>query len=70
MITLWCTSRSMAAAVIMASLKILGGHLKTGHTWSLQNRPTERTQNKSIYTLAVSISANLFSGEVKPTGLY
>jgi hypothetical protein len=26
----------------------LGGHLKTGHTWSLQNRPTERTQNKSI----------------------
>ena len=29
----------------------LGGHLKTGHRWSLQNRPTERTQNKSIYTL-------------------
>jgi len=27
----------------------LGGHLKTGHTWSLQNRPTERTQNKSSY---------------------
>ena len=29
----------------------LGGHLKTGHTWTLQNRPTERNQNKSIYTL-------------------
>jgi len=29
--------------------KALGGHLKTGHTWSLQNRPTERTQNKSSY---------------------
>ena len=39
----------------------LGGHLKTGHTWSLQNRPTELTQNKSIYTPPMSISANLFS---------
>jgi hypothetical protein len=28
----------------------LGGHLKTGHTWTLQNRPTERNQNNSIYT--------------------
>ena len=28
----------------------LGGHLKTGHTWSLQNRPTKLTQNKSNYT--------------------
>lgn len=26
----------------------LGGHLKTGHTWSLQNRPTDRTQNKFV----------------------
>jgi VIT1/CCC1 family predicted Fe2+/Mn2+ transporter len=35
-----------------ASLGVgLGGHLKTGHTWTLQNRPTERNQNKSIYTL-------------------
>ncbi len=23
----------------------LGGHLKTGHTWTLQNRPTERSQD-------------------------
>src|SRR5665811_628128 len=28
---------------------ILGGHLKTGHTWTLQNRPTEQNQNKNIY---------------------
>jgi len=28
----------------------LGYHLKTGHTLSLQNRPTELTQNKSSYT--------------------
>jgi integrase/recombinase XerD len=28
----------------------LGGHLKTGHRWTLQNRPMERNQNKSIYT--------------------
>jgi len=32
------------------ALPDLGGHLKTGHTWTLQNRPTERNQNKSIYT--------------------
>jgi hypothetical protein len=39
---------------------ILGGHLKTGHTWSLQNRPTERTQNKSIYNLPMGVPANFF----------
>jgi len=25
----------------------LGGHLKTGHTWPLQNRPTGRAQDMS-----------------------
>jgi hypothetical protein len=39
----------------------LGGHLKTGHTWTLQNRPTERNQNKSIYTLREVVLANIFS---------
>jgi hypothetical protein len=24
----------------------LGGHLKTGHRWTLQNRPTEQKQDK------------------------
>jgi hypothetical protein len=43
------------------AIPVLGGHLKTGHTWSLQNRPTELTQNKSIYNPPLSISANLFS---------
>jgi hypothetical protein len=38
----------------------LGGHLKTGHTWTLQNRPTERNQNKSIYTLRQGAWANTF----------
>jgi hypothetical protein len=38
----------------------LGGHLKTGHTWTLQNRPTKRNQNKSIYTLGLGVSANTF----------
>jgi hypothetical protein len=28
----------------------LGGHLKTGHTWPLQNRPTELGQDKDIYS--------------------
>jgi len=38
----------------------LGGHLKTGHTWTLQNRPTEANQNKSIYTLREAARANSF----------
>jgi len=42
-------------------LKSLGGHLKTGHTWSLQNRPTELNQNKSIYNPPVVVLANTFS---------
>ena len=25
----------------------IGGHLKTGHPWTLHNRATERNQNKS-----------------------
>src|SRR5580704_14331754 len=39
----------------------LGGHLKTGHTWPLQNRPTELDQDKSIYNLPMAVSANIFS---------
>jgi hypothetical protein len=31
--------------------KTLGGHLKTGHRWTLQNRPMEQNQNKIIYNL-------------------
>src|SRR5580704_3978217 len=46
----------------------LGGHLKTGHTWTLQNRPTERNQNKSIYTLRKGDRANIF--EIGLTSLY
>lgn len=30
---------------------VLGGHLKTGHQWTRQNRPTEASQDKSIYTV-------------------
>src|SRR5215469_15951802 len=32
------------------------GHLKTGHTWSLQNRPTKLTQNKSNIVNAVAVA--------------
>jgi hypothetical protein len=39
----------------------LGGRLKTGHLWTLQNRPMEPNQNKSIYTLQEVIRANIFS---------
>src|ERR1035437_6835061 len=38
----------------------LGGHLKTGHTWPLQNRPTKLSQDKSIYNPPMAISANIF----------
>jgi hypothetical protein len=35
----------------------LGGHLKTGHRRTLQNRPTEQNQNKSIYILSDAVGA-------------
>ena len=47
----------------------LGGHLKTGHRWSLQNRPTEQSQNKSIYTLLEVAQANIFL-KSDPSGVY
>jgi hypothetical protein len=56
----------------MAS-RLLGGHFKTGHKWTLQNRPTERNQNKSIYTLRKVVRANIFStrgGKRIYTGLH
>jgi MFS family permease len=38
----------------------LGGHLKTGHTWTLQNRPTGQNQNNNIYTLPGSRGQTVF----------
>src|ERR1700728_1146211 len=39
----------------------LGGHLKTGHTWTLQNRPTkERKSGQDLLCLAKFNSANSF----------
>ena len=38
----------------------LGGHLKTGQRRTLQNRPMERNQDKSIYTLRKAAGANIF----------
>src|SRR4051812_32479931 len=37
--------RAEAAGV---SISNLGGHLKTGHTWSLQNRPMESGRDESF----------------------
>ncbi len=48
------------ATLMVEILRDLGGHLKTGHTWTLQNRPTERNQNKSIYTARGGVRANTF----------
>ena len=47
----------------------LGGHLKTGHTWPLQNRPTKLSQNKSIYNPPMVVVANIFS-QSNPKSLY
>jgi hypothetical protein len=47
----------------------LGGRLKTGHRWTLQNRPTELNQNKSIYTPGDDHLAIIFS-RASPAGLY
>ena len=30
---------------VFLAVILLGGHLKTGHQWTLQNRPTERIQD-------------------------
>jgi hypothetical protein len=40
--------------------RTLSGHLKTGHTWTLQKRPTARNQNKIIYTLRKSFRQTFF----------
>jgi hypothetical protein len=45
---------------VRGTIRSLGGHLKTGHAWTLQNRPTERNQNKSIYNLREVVRANIF----------
>ncbi len=47
----------------------LGGHLKTGHRWTLQNRPTEQNQNKIIYTLSAVTRATVFQ-RATAAGLY
>jgi hypothetical protein len=49
------------ASRMRVSRMSLGGHLKTGHTWPPQNRPTERDQDKSIYNLTLSTSATFFA---------
>jgi hypothetical protein len=42
-------------ANLLANALSLGGHLKTGHRWPLQNRPKGPTQNRLSYTLAGAI---------------
>jgi hypothetical protein len=48
----------------------LGGRLKTGHRWTVQNRPTERNQSKSIYTLRKGAWANTVFGKAILASLY
>jgi hypothetical protein len=48
----WTADRGLAAVTARArgnaALRPLGGHLKSGHTWSLQNRPTELAEDLMI----------------------
>lgn len=44
-----------ALTQLLRELMDLGGHLKTGHTWPPQNRPTELGQDKSIYSAAEGV---------------
>jgi hypothetical protein len=41
---------SAADKALSTAFETLDNHFKTGHTLSLQNRPTKLTQNKSTYT--------------------
>ncbi|MGA9626827.1 MAG: hypothetical protein WBQ65_20295, partial [Bryobacteraceae bacterium] len=41
----------------------LGGHLKTGQSGSLQNRPVERIQDSYIFTSSVIGLASFFPSE-------
>jgi len=45
----------------------LGGHLKTGQQWTPEKRPTQPSQDKSIYTAAEAVPAN-FLHEVSLKG--
>jgi len=47
-------------AAVREKFLSLGGRLKTGQWWTLQNRPTGWNQNKSIYTPCEAPRANIF----------
>ncbi|MGB7721884.1 MAG: hypothetical protein WBL65_18430 [Bryobacteraceae bacterium] len=54
-------------------LMTLGGHLKTGQSGSLQNRPVERIQDSYIFTSSVIGLASFFPSEsssAQQLGLY
>ena len=34
--------------VLIMLVSVLGGHLKTGQSWTLQNRPVDRIQNNLV----------------------
>jgi hypothetical protein len=44
------TEQEQTIAGLVIRTQHLGGHLKTGQRWSLQNRPMKARQDKSIYT--------------------
>jgi hypothetical protein len=54
-------SEKAQTALMVIRVRALGGHLKTGHTWSLQNRPTkEQNSGQDLLYLASLNSANVF----------
>src|SRR5437870_3737987 len=49
-----CYGRGSGGATLVGARRFeaLGGHPKSGHMWSLQNRPTGDTQNMTCFTLS------------------
>ena len=45
----YCREQERSQTYVDSSgLFFLGGHLKTGQSWTLQNRPVDRTQNNLV----------------------
>jgi hypothetical protein len=42
--------------IIFGELQSLGGHLKSGHVWSLENRPWRRGRDECFYAFVISLS--------------
>jgi hypothetical protein len=61
----WMPSESPFWTAAQLTLSTLGDHLKTGHTLSLQNRPTEVGRRRDCFTLPRCVFARRGLGSLK-----